>query len=180
MAQPEGPALEHVEILDGLQNLDLLGRRMSRRVLRESGAVWASIWDEVIRIQDTNPDVRRIAEGKTDDPEQAIRELAPQLMLLNPHICRGVAAFCHGVVDELGYSDEAVSPACEAPAETGDGDLDVEQDAGGQQAVDRLAELEGRCERLEQWHADLEDEVVRLRSVVRNLGAQAERPTNVA
>lgn len=80
-------------------------------MLAEQAATWGSIWDEVLGIQRRNPDVRRIAESKTDDPEQAIVELVPSLILLHPAVAGAVTAFCHAIEDEFRIGDgEPVTP----------------------------------------------------------------------
>lgn len=59
--------------------------------------------------------------------------------------------------------------------------VDSERDGGGGQQHDQAVDWEARFRRLEEWHADLEDEVVRLRGVVADFGARAAqtvRPTN--
>lgn len=163
------------------------GRQMTRSVLGELAGVWACIWQEAADMQAENPGVRRLAEAKSDDAEQAIVELMPQLMLLHPRIVASVLAFCRSVEAEFGYDAAGIAvtgvclDAVEDEQQFGDdGERDVRRESvGGGQQQDRA--VEDRMQRLEDWHADLEDEVARLREVVAAIGAaaaQAIRPTN--
>jgi hypothetical protein len=151
--------------------------------------VWRVGWQTAARMQHENPALRAIALQSPADPDAAMEALVPVLAYTHPQFQATVISVLDLAIGELesGFV-EAVTPPCETPERegelvfAGDGDTDVERDMGDGQQQDRAVDWEDRFRRLEQWHADLEDEVVRLREVIASMGsaAQAVRPTNAA
>jgi hypothetical protein len=150
--------------------------------------VWRVGWQTAARMQHENPALRAIALQSPAEPDAAMEALVPVLAYTHPRFQATVLSVLDLAISELdAAAREGVTPPRDNPTRDGehafadDGDTDVERDVGGGQQQDRAVdEWEARFERLEAWHADLEDEVVRLRGLLAELGAAAQtvRPTN--
>lgn len=130
-----------------------LGRTMSRQVLAELAAGWGRTWAEVAEIQQRNPDILAAALNAPADPVDGIAGIGLALAAeLHPQVVASAQVFCTAVSDELSLP---VTPRREDPQRgerkfVSDGeDGEVNEDLGGQQQHDRLAELEAKFERIE-------------------------------
>jgi hypothetical protein len=165
----------------GISDLD--GRLMGREVLAAECDAWIVPFSAALTFQHRNPDVgAKALEQPSDGPEMAMA-MVHQLATWHPRVLARCIAWCESVATEMrrepivcqrDRNADPVAPVAHTP------DVENERDGGGGQQQDQAAELQERVERLERWHAELEDEVVRLRWVIADAGAQASRPTNTA
>lgn len=139
-------------------------------------AGWGPVWKAALEYQQRNPDVLRAAMLAPTDFSDAAQAALPFFALFHPSILRTAIVHCDAVVAEFGYG-KGVTPARDPER------VDTDESEGDGQQQNRAENWEARFRRLEQWHADLEDEVARLREVVAAIGtaaAQAVLPTNTA